>query len=102
MPGALVARRRWSHRRFNNPAQSGTFIPDHIMNIAMPMPDATQWLNREGPFALADDDTYRRWRDKKLAAYPRRAADLIVEVRDPCNLSASEVDKLRAVCRIAN
>lgn len=57
-----------------------------------------------GAFALAldDRDAYRRWRDEKLAHYPRRAEDLIVEVRDPRNLSASEADKIRRVCRSAN
>ncbi|TAK38561.1 MAG: taurine catabolism dioxygenase TauD [Betaproteobacteria bacterium] len=33
---------------------------------------------------------YRDWRDRKLAAYPRRAEELIVEVRDPRQLSAAE------------
>lgn len=55
-----------------------------------------------GPFALDDGDAYRRWRDEKLARYPRRAEDLIVEVRDPRSLSAAEADKIRAVCRRAN
>ena len=55
-----------------------------------------------GPFALNDADAYRRWREEKLARYPRRAADLIVEVRDPRQLSASEADKIRGVCRVAN
>jgi hypothetical protein len=57
---------------------------------------------RGRPFALDDDDAYRRWRDEKLARYPRRAEDLIVEVRDPRNLSASEAGKIRGICRIAN
>lgn len=54
------------------------------------------------PFALDDESAYRRWREEKLARYPRRAEDLIVEVSDPRNLSASEMDKIRGVCRIAN
>jgi hypothetical protein len=40
--------------------------------------------------------------ERKLAAYPRRAEDLIVEVRDPRNLTDSEVAKLRQVCAVAN
>jgi hypothetical protein len=44
----------------------------------------------ENPFNLADDDAYQRWRDAKLASAPRTAADLIVEVKDPRALSASE------------
>lgn len=54
------------------------------------------------PFALHDENAYRRWREEKLARYPRRAEDLIVEVSDPRNLRASEADMIRRVCRIAN
>jgi alpha-ketoglutarate-dependent taurine dioxygenase len=42
------------------------------------------------------------WLERKLAAYPRRAEDLIVEVRDPCELTDREVEKLRQVCAAAN
>ena len=49
-----------------------------------------------------EPDAYRRWRERKLAAYPRRAGDLIVEVRDPRNLTDSEAGKLRQVCARAN
>ncbi len=55
-----------------------------------------------GPFALDDESAYRIWREEKLAHYPRRTEDLIVEVRDPRNLRASEAQKLRSVCRRAN
>jgi alpha-ketoglutarate-dependent taurine dioxygenase len=56
----------------------------------------------EDPFALEQTQAYRRWRERKLAAYPRRAEDLIVEVRDPRNLTDAEVGKLRQVCAVAN
>jgi alpha-ketoglutarate-dependent taurine dioxygenase len=51
---------------------------------------------------LTRPDSYQRWRERKLAAYPRRAEDLVVEVRDPRNLTDSEVAKLREVCAVAN
>jgi len=54
------------------------------------------------PFALDDESAYQRWREKKLARYPRRIEDLMVEVGDPGRLSASEADKIRSICRIAN
>lgn len=54
------------------------------------------------PFALEQTEAYRRWRERKLAAYPRRAEDLIVEVRDPRNLSDSEAGKLRQLCAAAS
>lgn len=42
------------------------------------------------PFDLEDADTYLRWRDRKFADAPRSVDDLVVEVRDPHDLSASE------------
>ncbi len=42
------------------------------------------------PFDLKNADAFLRWRDWKLAAAPRSAQDLIVEVRDPRALSAAE------------
>ncbi len=46
------------------------------------------------PFDLADDGTFQRWRDAKLASAPQRTADLIVEVRDPRDLTQAERDAL--------
>ena len=45
---------------------------------------------------------YARWRERKLARYPRRAEDLIVEVRDPGRLSDAEAAEIRRVCAVAN
>jgi len=56
----------------------------------------------ENPFALDQREAYLRWRERKLAAVPRRAEDLVVEVRDPRNLTDSEADQLRRVCAAAN
>jgi alpha-ketoglutarate-dependent taurine dioxygenase len=44
----------------------------------------------EQPFSLARPDAYRRWRDARLAARPRRVADLLIEIRDPLALSEAE------------
>ena len=54
------------------------------------------------PFALDDAHAYRRWREQKLAHYPRRAEDLLVEVRDPRAPSTQEVAALTRVCHAAN
>src|SRR5512134_1937089 len=54
------------------------------------------------PFAPDASQAYLRWRERKLARYPRSPADLIVEVRDPRNLSDSEAEALQRVCRAAN
>jgi hypothetical protein len=49
-----------------------------------------------------ETESYSRWRERKLERFPRRADDLFVEVRDPRNLSDSEVAELRRVCAAAN
>ena len=56
----------------------------------------------EQPFALDRPQAYERWRERKLARYPRRADDLVVEVRDPRELSDSEAGEIRRVCGAAN
>jgi alpha-ketoglutarate-dependent taurine dioxygenase len=52
----------------------------------------------EHPFALDRPQDYLRWRERKLARYPRR----IVAVRDPRNLSDSEAGEIQRVCGAAN
>jgi alpha-ketoglutarate-dependent taurine dioxygenase len=42
------------------------------------------------PFDLEAAAAYARWREQKLAAHPERVEDLLVEVRDPGELSAAE------------
>jgi alpha-ketoglutarate-dependent taurine dioxygenase len=59
-------------------------------------------LQNESPFALDRPQAYLRWREEKLARYPRRVEDLVVEVRDPRALTDSEVAELRRVCAAAN
>ncbi len=54
------------------------------------------------PFRLDDDGAYRRWRDWKLARAPASAEALIVEVRDPCRLSAPEHAAIVERCRVSN
>jgi hypothetical protein len=56
----------------------------------------------ELPFAPQPEQAYLRWREHKLARYPRRVEDLIVEVRDPRALRDSEVAEIRRLCRVAN
>lgn len=71
------------------------FRPAPALNAALP-----QAL--ESPFALDRPQAYLRWREEKLARYPRRAEDLTVEVRDPRALSDSEAAQIRRVCAAAN
>ena len=55
-----------------------------------------------GPFDLADDLAYRRWRDSKLQQQPRKVEDLIVDVTDPRRLSGKERDAILRRCGSAN
>ena len=54
------------------------------------------------PFNLADDEAYRVWRDVKLALYPQRVDDLIVDVADPRQLTPTEHAAILNRCRRAN
>jgi alpha-ketoglutarate-dependent taurine dioxygenase len=47
-------------------------------------------------------DPFERRRERKLARYPRRTEDLIVEVRDPRNLSDGEAAEIRRLCAVTN
>jgi len=55
-----------------------------------------------GPFDLADAAAYQAWRERKLSAYPKQVADLIVAVADPRHLSADERAAILDRCRRAN
>lgn len=54
------------------------------------------------PFDLNHKTEYLRWREFKLTCAPASVADLIVEVDDPCNLSANEHAALLQRCQHAN
>ena len=56
----------------------------------------------DNPFALDRPAAYRRWREAKLDAHPRRAQELVVEVRDPRSLAATEAATLRDLCARSN
>jgi alpha-ketoglutarate-dependent taurine dioxygenase len=53
-------------------------------------------------FDLDDRDAYLAWRERKLAAYPARVEDLVVEVADPARLTAAERSALLERCARAN
>jgi hypothetical protein len=54
------------------------------------------------PFHPDNDSAYRAWRARKLAGYPARAEDLVVEVDDPRALAPAEHAALLARLRAAN
>jgi len=47
-------------------------------------------IPQDSPFHPDNETGYQRWREAKLAGYPTRGEDLIVEVRDPHALSDAE------------
>ncbi|MEW5892971.1 MAG: TauD/TfdA family dioxygenase [Pseudomonadota bacterium] len=44
----------------------------------------------DSPFHPDNEAGYQAWRAQKLAGYPQRAADLVVQVHDPAHLSDAE------------
>ena len=54
------------------------------------------------PFDLSDEHSYLRWREWKLADYPRSAQQLLVAVANPMQLSTDEHHGILAGCRKAN
>jgi len=59
-------------------------------------------MAERGPFSLEDTQAYQRWREEKLRGYPNTIDALLVEVRDPRNLSPAEKGALAERCRRAN
>ena len=58
--------------------------------------------SNRGPFDLGDDLSYRAWRERKLAAYPRSIHELVVEIADPAALTPTEHAAIRERCARAN
>jgi len=54
------------------------------------------------PFDLDESDTYQQWRDDKLSNAISDTADLIVEVKNPEQLTQSEYDALQAIIQRSN
>lgn len=54
------------------------------------------------PFDLANETSYRAWRDAKLASYPRSVDELVVPLADPRHLTPAEFAALVDRCARAN
>ena len=63
-----------------------------VLNHRLAQPFAPDW----------PQPSYLRWRERKLARFPRRAEELIVELRDPRAPVESELEEIRRVCALAN
>lgn len=53
-------------------------------------------------FDLDSDDDYLKWRDEKLAAYPKDVGELVVELADMTAISAAEKAKIAETVERAN
>ncbi len=54
------------------------------------------------PFDLNDEQTYQVWREQKLANYPQKVEDLMVEVQNPKSLTQSEHQAILKRCQQTN
>ena len=57
---------------------------------------------KPSPFDLNNIAPYQAWRERKFAQAPASLNDLIIEVNDPNNLSATEHAALLAICQRSN
>lgn len=71
-------------------------------NISVKRTAAVSLAMKASPFDVNDQSAYLGWREKKIEAYPVTAADLVVEVKDPLHMTASEQDAIRQRCASAN
>lgn len=53
-------------------------------------------------FSLDHEADYQAWKTQKLTDYPTRLADLVVEVRNPFDLSRGEVEAILSRCAKTN
>jgi hypothetical protein len=59
-------------------------------------------FNVESPFDLANDSVYQNWRERKLASYPSRPEELMVEIKNPFALSSTELREILRRCQTTN
>lgn len=57
---------------------------------------------KKSPFNLEDNNTYWKWRDRKLQNCARNINDLVVEIDDPRQLTVSEHDAIMERCKKYN
>jgi alpha-ketoglutarate-dependent taurine dioxygenase len=63
---------------------------------------STSLSGSNNPFDPDNNAAYQAWRDRKLAGYPTDVGELVVEVRDPRDLTPAEYAALHDRCRKTN
>ena len=58
--------------------------------------------NADNPFLLDNEQAYQKWREQKLAAYPRNASELIVNIDDPRSLTDADKKQMSILFNRAN
>ncbi|NOY17776.1 MAG: TauD/TfdA family dioxygenase [Gammaproteobacteria bacterium] len=53
-------------------------------------------------FNLDTDEDYKKWREEKLASYPRSVADLVVELKDMSAITNAEKARILELIELAN
>ncbi len=53
-------------------------------------------------FNLDTDEDYKKWREEKLASYPRSVADLVVELKDMSAITNAEKVRILELIELAN
>jgi Taurine catabolism dioxygenase TauD, TfdA family. len=67
-----------------------------------PLHETPAFAAKESPFRLDNEIAYQRWREAKLARYPLRIDELIVEVNDSRALTKAEHHAIMQRCGQAN
>jgi len=80
----------------------GFLIKDMSKGIRTGLRTGPSLVPEGGPFNLADRDSYRRWRDRKLAARVGDASELVVEISSLDAPAPAERAAIRERCRRAN
>ncbi len=68
----------------------------------IPSHPKTPCIPEHGRFSLNDNDAYHYWRDKKLARYPLNVAELLVEIKNPLDLTDIEKKAMLECCQKTN
>jgi hypothetical protein len=72
------------------------------MTFSQLTPDTDSDTCHASPFQLANQAAYQAWRTDKFKDYPRREADLCVDIESLGSVTASEQQKILQLCRKTN
>ncbi len=56
----------------------------------------------QGPFANAESDDYRRWREAKISTYPINIKDIFIDIANAENASPAEREKALSIVQCTN